>query len=99
MWDLRGLDGVRPRCAVCGREVDAIEWSRDLVRDYFRALVRCHGAVEVVEIPILEVVGAERIRIGDAFTAKPLAASHEGSAASLAVHADIQTARMTWRRR
>lgn len=58
-----------PRCAVCGKLVDSMKVEQDYPKNVIRITVRCHGAVDVVEIPR---DGTVDISFKQAFSPRPM---------------------------
>lgn len=65
----------KPICAVCNREVEALQTDYDLLRDETIFTVRCHGAVEraAVEKELFSTLMG--FRVGRAFSTAALAAA------------------------
>lgn len=75
-FDRLGLDPddllamPRPRCAVCRRPVERVTTQRDMLAGETITVVECHGAREESRVRDVEIQGAERILMGEAFAGK-----------------------------
>ena len=70
--DLISQPVPKPRCAVCGHEVERFSVERDPFKSEFIMVAECHGDREVVAIGDNTIVGAEHIGFGLAFNSKKL---------------------------
>ena len=71
------------RCAVCQRRVDSVERVFNLVSCTGTAVVRCHGAVEVVSVDsavVENLLGSGRMSLGLAFDTRAIAPTDEHAA-------------------
>lgn len=49
--DIALLDALKPRCAVCNRQVNSLTWRRDISEPWVVFTVHCHGATEDTVVP------------------------------------------------
>jgi hypothetical protein len=70
------VDFPVPTCAVCGFKVQCVYTEVDLLSDSFVITVRCHGAVEVIQIPHRELM--EKWTLKADWTAFVPALPHKG---------------------
>jgi hypothetical protein len=77
--DLEALAGTRPFCAVCRKPVERVTAQRDMLAGETISVVECHGAREESRVRDVEIQGAERIWMGEAFAGARLLGVGEGA--------------------
>lgn len=58
---------INLQCFVCKKRVAQVEMTKVEDRLVYRFSVRCHGALEVVEVPVIVLDAGGKITLGEAF--------------------------------